>query len=323
MKMTRRELIGSAAAGATALATPAWARTERGARRVLRVAHLTDIHILPRETARKGFAAALRQVYEMQDRPDLILQGGDAIMDALAADEASTSAQWREWDAVLRDFTEIPIRHRIGNHDVWGWNKRSSKTTGAEDLWGKRWALERFGMSERYEAFDMGGWRFVLLDDIAMVGEGGGYEARLDEGQMEWLKAELSRTPAETPIAIMSHIPIISACGFFEKDGGMYRDGNWHMPGSWMHVDANELKNLFWRHRNVKLCLSGHMHQVDLIQFNGVTYYCSGAVSGAWWGGRYYECDPGIGLIDLYEDGRIEARYEVSPPPTPSSSFPR
>jgi len=52
-----------------------------------------------------------------------------------------------------------------------------------------------------------------------------------------------------------------------------------------MHVDAAKIKDLFAKHKNVKLCLSGHLHLVDRVDYNGVTYLCDGAVCGGWWKG--------------------------------------
>lgn len=53
-----------------------------GAKRVLRVAHLTDIHIKNERAAEYGMAAALHAVNSMADKPDFIINGGDAIMNA-------------------------------------------------------------------------------------------------------------------------------------------------------------------------------------------------------------------------------------------------
>ena len=76
-----------------------------------------------------------------------------------------------------------------------------------------------------------------------------------------------------------------------------------------MHIDARRIKNLFNKHQNVKLCLSGHEHLVDQVSYNNVTYCCNGAVSGAWWKGNYHECAPGYGVVDLYEDGSFNNQY--------------
>ena len=102
-------------------------------------------------------------------------------------------------------------------------------------------------------------------------------------------------------------MPILTATGFYE---GNEKTGNWVVPGSWMHLDFNEIKKLFMAHGNVKLCISGHMHLQDFVVYNGVTYCCNGAVSGSWWGSEYYhETHAGYALIDLYEDGTFNLNY--------------
>ena len=78
-----------------------------------------------------------------------------------------------------------------------------------------------------------------------------------------------------------------------------------------MHIDARRIKDLFAKHPNVRLCLSGHEHLVDQVTYNTTTYCCNGAVSGAWWKGSYHECAPGYGLIDLYDDGSFYNQYVV------------
>ena len=84
-----------------------------------------------------------------------------------------------------------------------------------------------------------------------------------------------------------------------------------HYPASRQHKDALELKRLFYKHPNVRLCLSGHTHQVDEISFLGVKYIVGGAVSGNWWsdGERtsfvFEEFPPAYTIIDLYNDRTI------------------
>ena len=60
--------------------------------------------------------------------------------------------------------------------------------------------------------------------------------------------------------------------------------------------------------QNVKLCLSGHVHYVDGIEYLGVKYLCNGAVSGNWWGDpiALEEFPPVYATIDLFDDGTTE-----------------
>jgi 3',5'-cyclic AMP phosphodiesterase CpdA len=273
--------------------------------RVLRIAHLTDIHIYPEPRAIQGLTACLRHVHALADPPDVIFNGGDAIMDALEIDEERTRAQWDVWQQILRAECRLPIEHCLGNHDVWGWHRAHSGTTGREPRHGKKWALEVFGLAAPYRSFDQAGWHFIVLDSTYPHGHD--YLARLDAEQFAWLEADLNAVPRQTPVLVLSHIPILSACVFF--DGDNETPSHWVVPGAWVHLDARRLKDLFLQHPNVKLCLSGHVHLHERVDYNGVTYLCNGAVCGDWWRGPYQECAPGYGLIDLYADGSFAHQY--------------
>jgi Icc protein len=108
-------------------------------------------------------------------------------------------------------------------------------------------------------------------------------------------------------VLVLSHIPILCACALL--DGDNEKSGDWVVPGAWMHTDARRIKDLFYRHPNVKLAISGHIHLRDRLDYNGVTYLCNGAVCGAWWKGNYQETEPGYSLIDLYDDGTFDQQY--------------
>ncbi len=322
----RREAIARAAAGmglagallagsgATMPGANASPLPQSPRKRVLRLAHLTDIHVQPERRAGLGLAAALRHVQSLKDKPELVLTGGDLVMDSFAADAARTRTQWDLWQSVLRQECSLGVEHCIGNHDIWGWNHEKSGANGSEPLYGQKWAMEMLGLASRYRAFDRAGWRFIVLDSTFRVGNG--YTAKLDDEQFAWLEQTISQTPGTTPVLVLSHIPIISASAYF--DGENEKEGDWKVPGSWMHIDARRIKDLFLRHPNVRLCLSGHIHLVDRVDYLGVTYLCNGAVSGGWWKGPNQECEPGYCVVDLFDDGSFEHAYvtygwEVAP----------
>jgi len=192
----------------------------------------------------------------------------------------------------------------IGNHDAWGWDKKNSKTTGLEEFWGKKRIIKELGLPNRYYSFDAGSWHIILLDSTYPSEHV--YTARLDDEQFLWLKQELESFK-ESNVCIISHIPILSAAAFL--DGDNEQTGRWVVPDQWMHMDARKIKDLLANYSNVRLCISGHLHLVDRVQYNNVTYICDGAVCGAWWGGKHYECDAGYGIFDLYADGSFEHRY--------------
>ncbi|MCL4705704.1 metallophosphoesterase [bacterium] len=308
--INRREFLSNtatAAFGTTALvslATVSCAPAAPQRRRVLRLAHLTDIHVQPELNAVAGMARALQHAQNLQDKPEIIFNGGDAIMDALGADKARTQTQWQLWQSVLQNECSLPIVHCIGNHDVWGW-KAKKTAISSDKLYGKQWAMQEFGLSSRYYSFDRAGWHFIVLDSTHFLL--GGYIAKLDDEQFEWLQDDLNRTPGITPICVLSHIPIMCFCAFF--DGENEACGDWKIPGAWMHIDARRIKDAFKQHSNIKLCLSGHIHLQDEVEYLGVKYLCNGAVSGNWWEGAYQEFPPAYVVVDLFDDGSSASEY--------------
>ncbi len=275
-------------------------------KRVLRFAHLTDVHVKPERGAGQGMAAALQHAQSLDDPPEMIFTGGDGIMDALAATRSRTKQQWQLWNSILKSECSLPLEHCIGNHDIWGWSKSKSETTGDEPLWGKQWALEAYGLEKSYRSYDRAGWHFIVLDSIQLRPQGG-YVAVLDDEQFAWLEDDLAQVDPATPVIVISHIPIVSVTPAFFKD--YYKDWKTQVPGSLLHTDMHRIKDLFYKHKNIKLCVSGHIHLVDRVEYLGVTYICDGAVSGAWWGGDWHETPAGYGVFDLYDDGSFGHAY--------------
>src|SRR5262245_20344688 len=204
---TRREAIGVAAALGLSLAGLRAAERER--KRVLRIAHLTDIHVQPELKAPAGMAACMRHVQSQKDKPELILFGGDCVMDAFGQSRDRTKVQWDVWHKVLKDECSLPSEACIGNHDVWGWNR--DKNPAEDKDYGEGWATEALKIGKRYREFDKAGWKFIVLDSTHMGPKPGTYIAKLDEEQFEWLSSVIKATPKTTPVLILSHIPIFAA----------------------------------------------------------------------------------------------------------------
>lgn len=303
-QLSRRELLAASAGGIVLPNLINAGQPNPKRKRSIRIAHLTDIHVQPERGAPKGMEAAIEHAQGQKDKPDMIITGGDLIMDALATDKTRVTELWDIFTSVLRANVELPVEHTIGNHDVWGWSKR--ETYQNEAKFGKKWACEVLGLAKPYRSFNKAGWHFVILDSTHEI-KGNGYTARLDDEQFEWLKDDLANTPKDMPVFVVSHIPIIAVCSMF--DGENEKTGNWVIPGAWVHIDARRIKDLFAKHPNVKMCISGHEHLLDQVVYNGVNYFCNGAVCGGWWGGNYYECTYGYTLVDLYDDGSFENRY--------------
>lgn len=313
--MNRRTFVQLVGAQSLGLAVaPLAAREERegsARRRVLRAAHLTDIHVGPNHGAPAGMASALRHAQALAEPPDILLFGGDCIGDALETPRERVLEQWRLWHRILKEDLRVPSFACLGNHDIYGWKQRGQVGIGHDPMFGKPYALEQLGLASAFHSFDRGGWHFVVLDSMQPSAGNQGYVARLDDAQFAWLERDLATTPAAVPVCVLSHIPILSAAAFL--DGQLVSGENWAVPGAWMHLDAGRLKDLFKRHANVKVCLSGHLHMVDDVTYLGVRYLCNGAVCGGWWKGPHQEFGPAYAVLDFFNDGTVERQIHSYP----------
>lgn len=271
-----------------------------GKKPVLRVAHLTDVHLKDKWDAPARFAKCLHHV---QQRPgvDMILNGGDIVFDMNKENMDTINAQWNLWHNTIKADCTLPIHYILGNHDIW-WNENDK----GQALYGKQYATEQLKLASPYYSFTKNGWKFILLDSVHLDIDGTWYIGQLGDVQFKWLEDELKSTPTDTPVCVMSHIPLLTATLMVDDQTAVNR---WEVLGGDMHTDISKIVSLFYRHPNVKLCLSGHIHLRDKVVYNNVTYICNGAVSGAWWEGNKRETAPGYGLIDLYADGSFDEQY--------------
>lgn len=304
--LSRRRLLQSTALaiGAGAIRCVPVEAVEPPKGKAFRVAHLTDMHVQPERNAGEGFAQALRSLDKLNPKPDLLITGGDHVFDAMAQTPERCKVVWDLYQKVLMDNTSLPVRPVLGNHDVAGWNDPKKF---AKDLpgFGKVMTLERLGLDKPYYSFDAGGWHFCMLDSVALVDPG--YRGRFDPEQMEWLKADLEKTGKDTPVCFVSHIPVLSV-GIFFFDNKI-EDKNRLISNALLHCDTADVMKLIKPYRNVKLLMSGHLHLVDRCDYDGRTYLCNGAVSGAWWKGPHQQFAEGYGIVDFYPDGSFENQY--------------
>jgi len=277
---------------------------KRKNKRSLRFVHLTDMHLYPGAVPEKAIQQLLTEIHSMTDKPDFVINTGDNIMDSLKRSKEETAAQWDSWREHYRSKLKYELHNCIGNHDVWGWSLKD-KELEKDPLFGKNWAVNELKIPNRYYSIDKNGWHFIFLDSASFDEENQSYTAKLDKEQLIWLENDLKKTPAKTPVCVVSHIPIISPSVFF--DGENEKSGNWQVPGSWMHIDARKIKDMFSAYPNIKLAISGHVHLADKTNYLGIDYLCNGAACGAWWQGNYQEFPPMYAIIDLNEDGTFHS----------------
>ncbi len=294
--MKRRELLKDIAltAGTFTVGSSVAFATEQKQKKktVLRIAHITDIHIRPEHNAPDRFLKCMEEV--KKHKIDFFLNGGDTIY---AADYSSVSRervneQWGIWKELRSKLSEYEMYSCLGNHDMW-WAAPDKQ----DAMYGKEHVVRQLGIPGRYYSFDKKGWHFVILDSNNNGGS-------LDAEQRKWLEDDLARLPLGTPVMCLSHYPILAVCTII--DGGN-------------HTDSKYISGLFDKHKDKKVtCLSGHVHLQDSAVYNHVGYYCNGALSGYWWedgdkesAGKYYykQTPPGYAIVDLMEDGTAINQY--------------
>jgi 3',5'-cyclic AMP phosphodiesterase CpdA len=296
--MKRRELLKyiGLTAGTVALSGSASivsaAEQSYKSKRVLRIAHITDVHIRPEENAPDRFVKCLEEI--KKHKIDFFLNGGDSIFaadyDTITRDRVNEL--WKVWKETTSGISDFEIHSCLGNHDMW-WAAPDKQ----DEMYGKEYVVKQLGIPDRYYSFNKKGWHFIVLDSNNAGGS-------LDDQQRLWLEKDLQAIPVGTPVVCMSHYPILAVCT--HVDGGN-------------HTDSKYISDLFYKHKDKKItCLSGHIHLLDEAVYNNVHYYCNGALSGFWWepgdkdsAGKcfYKQTPPGYAIIDLFEDGSVKNQY--------------
>jgi len=299
--MKRKDFIlNSAGFGATAFVNPSALLATQVKKPPIRVAHLTDMHVKPGKDIEASVAKAMHHAQILVPEVDFIINGGDSIMDSLEADKEKTQIQWDLFTSILKKEISLPVYHCIGNHDIWGWFIKENKPE-KERQYGKVWVVETLQMKNRYYSFSKDKWHFIVLDST-QLNPAGGYIGKIDEEQLAWLQTELASVSKEKFICIVSHIPILSICAglFFDKTEA---NGDLKIQRNLMHSDFFALKKIFNNYPNIKVCISGHIHLQDELNYLGIKYYCNGAVSGNWWKGSFQEFAPAYAMLEFYADG--------------------
>jgi Icc protein len=297
--LTRRDALAAAGLGLVSTV-----RAAGPAKPALRAAHVTDIHITADKNAPKGVAAAFADMFISRPdwTPDVVLNTGDTVMGVDGkVPGAKAAAQIALWKEAVR-ACKAPVFSCLGNHDVWDGVDPTADVPAEKK--GFRLMTEVLGMPAPYFSFDKGGWHFISLNSVSNWPKYGA----LTPEHFEWLKDDLKKTPKDTPVCVLSHLPILSVTSSVYGDECRKGD-DVVIPGVWQHADCWAITEAFRRHPNVKLCLSGHMHTCDRCEYRGVWYVCGGAVSGAWWDGSEYGFPPCYGKLDLFADGTFTYEF--------------
>lgn len=290
-KVSRRDLL----VASTALAFPFKLSTASTVN--FRFVHITDLHIQPELGAFDGVKLCVSKILKLSPRPEFVILGGDAIMDGLTASYPRADLQFKLLAEALKPL-EMPIHYVIGNHDVFGWDAKSTIDTHDAHFGKKLWE-ERLRQGQSYYSLTHKGWKFIFLDSIQPKGARA-WGAAIDDVQLNWLKNEVSNTSGK--IIVTTHVPLFTIFGQYYY-GAL-------MPGSDRLVIANttDVFEAIGREK-VKLVLQGHTHVCEECDYLGTRYLTAGSVCGEWWKGpRLGKHLEGFTVCDVTAEG-VKTQY--------------
>jgi len=292
----------------------------------------TDSHVTSGEkyNAVAGMKAAVADM-NRQKNVVLTISGGDLIMDALRACESEARDQYELYRELVSSL-KVPLFNAIGNHELYGIylegvGKDSCVVQEEDPFYGV--GLYRQYLGPDYYSFSWGPYHFVVLNTMGVVKIRNAlgdtvrtYYGTVDSLQLEWLRKDLQMVPAEAPIILVGHIPLLTAAHTFEGYSD-YQVINHDLDDpeakSYTHVVSNssEVVNEVLGDRRLILALAGHHHHYEVDRWadsqHDATFVVGGSICGQWWAGdrriNGSTWPEGYVLVTL-EDGRLkELRY--------------
>jgi 3',5'-cyclic AMP phosphodiesterase CpdA len=286
-----------------------------------RFAYISDTHLYERKLNERFVRAALKAVEDvnaLEPKPDFVLFGGDLAQ----------LGQPKELELGKEILSEIrtKVYMMVGEHDWY------------LDL-GEKW-LELFGKnlpkgSYGWYSFDHKGVHFIVLNSVIVEDywtkpkmtpmERMKFMAQLDnpkgrpftvgkgylgDGQIRWLKKDLSRVSKDTPIVIFSHSPLYK----------------YYKPWNFWTDDAEDVHEILKPFKNVTV-IHGHTHQMVFNKIGNINFY--GMLSTAWpWpyapeglpkiSIKFNRADPfdqfdgcGDGTVEVLTNGKADKIYNL------------
>ncbi len=189
---------------------------------------------------------------------DLVIHTGDLVYRAYENTNPA-EAFAAKWFRPLRPLLQtLPIYPVIGNHDI----EPAARLGGIPYYYsvfppfpGADIPPSVVEGPRQWYAFTSSGVRFLMLDTQVFFGDGGRAE------QDAWLARQLADSQ-DIPTILVFHVPPFSSGGIHAEDGYPVRE--------WLTLIEQS---------NVPLVLSGHSHNYERLEYNGVTYIVSGGGS--------------------------------------------
>ncbi|MGI2335075.1 MAG: metallophosphoesterase family protein [Dehalogenimonas sp.] len=193
----------------------------------------------------------LTSIEQATDRFDAFFFLGDLVENGFSPTE------WQEaMDTMSTISSSIPVSLAVGNHDTLFSGLKFYEQVGSPA------GLEQQSGSQLWRRIDIGKIHFLILD-VEWSAES------ITPAQTNWLEAQLQNIPSSEWKIVMCH-------GFFYSSGSFGNGWQWYDN----QETVSKLAPLFEKYE-VDLVFSGHNHQLELLQHNGVTYAICGAFGGA------------------------------------------
>jgi len=264
----------------------------------------TDSHVTPREkfNAVAGMKAAVAHM-NAQQGVDLVISGGDLIMDALRVCEPESRQQYGLYQELSGELI-FPLFNAIGNHENYGVyldgvGEDPCIVEEDDGLYGA--GLYRELLGPDYYSFNWGSYHFMVLNTIGLTrvlnDEGDTvrtYYGNVSSDQISWMSQDLAHVPPETPVILIGHIPFMTAVHTFEgyhEYQTIHYDLSEPETGSYTHVVSNAsqvINEILAGHRFI-LALAGHHHHYEVVHWadsqHDATFVLGGSICGQWWQG--------------------------------------
>jgi Icc protein len=297
MTLDRREFLKTVATAGAALAVPSFSGAARTTPGSFDFVFFTDTHIQPELDAAHGCNMCFSKIAAL--KPEFAIMGGDHVYDAFGVNSVRAGMVYELYSRT-EQLLGMPLHHAIGNHDVFGVLLKSG-VAPTDPAYGKKMYQDRLGQT--YYSFDYKGYHFVVLDSIQPTADRL-WEARVDDGQLHWLRDDLKSLPPGAPVIGVIHCPLVTAFATYAQivtEGRKYN--------TMTVANAPEVLEIF-EGANVLAVLQGHTHVNEVVDYKKTQYITSGAVCGNWWHGPRLGTPEGFTVVSLRE-GKIITRYET------------
>ena len=262
----------------------------------LRLVFFSDVHARTEWDTPLALAMAAEAINA--EKADLVIAGGDLITDGFQSSAATVAPRWDAYMA-MHETLVGQVHAVIGNHDLVAAIPEDD-TEPSEDP--RAIFREHFDVDRTYYSFDINGYHIILLDSIQMAGDDLKYQGWVSQEQLKWLENDLSAVPADQPIIVALHVPLVTS--FYQITEGPTSAA----PPNRVVVNSKDVLDAFSDH-NLLLVLQGHLHVDEAITWQDTVFITGGALSGKWWRGAWQGTDEGYTVVQL-RNGEVDWEYK-------------